>query len=49
MAKRKILKRSPEVKPPKKKKAKKKKIQTDSTRQIAADTVTNEPDSTGLY
>jgi len=55
IVKRKILKRSPEIKPKKKKPPKKKSVRQDSVQQIQSDSlsiqknVTNEPDSTGSF
>lgn len=45
LVKKKILKRSPEIKPPKKKRVKEKEIELDST----AIPPPNEPDSTGIF
>jgi len=52
--KKKILKRSKAVKPPRQKKPKKKQVQSDSTQNIKSDSLniekpTNEPDSTGSF
>ena len=55
MVKRKILKRSPTIKPKKSKPPKKKTVRLDSTQQVQSDSLTikknieNEPDSTGSF
>jgi len=55
MVKKKILKRSPEIKPKKRKPPKKKSVRQDSTQAVQSDSlsiqknVSNEPDSTGLF